>query len=229
MHLENIILHTAATLCPDQACRSYQRITRLNAVLAAKVITFPSNPEELLNCVANGEMKNLHLKFEDIEKVQQDWHEDFIRLVSAILSAVEQCLIRQCSRAMRGMSWQRMDIDLRKKIQTLARLNDPLEFRRTSAASSTGSGGGGKPVAKAFSFGGSSSRTQNLIQVKLAMQASKKTIHTQTNDFQENQNRVTNYNSNYNNVGHGTTGEAKHGFSEDFLSLIFLTFFTSIF
>ncbi|KAL5293024.1 KIAA1107 family protein [Megaselia abdita] len=218
MHLENIILHTAATLCPDQACRSYQRITRLNAVLAAKVITFPSNPEELLNCVANGEMKHLHLKFEDIDKAQQDWHEDFIRLVSAILSAVEQCLIRQCSRAMRGMSWQRMDVDLRKKIQTLARLNDPLEFRRTSAASSSS---GGKPVAKAFSFGGSSSRTQNLIQVKLAMQASKKTIHTQTNDY-ENHNRVTN---NYNNtsnyhVGHGTTGE---NFTEIFASSSFIS------
>jgi len=31
--LETLLLHTAAELTPEQACRSYQRVTRLNTVL----------------------------------------------------------------------------------------------------------------------------------------------------------------------------------------------------
>ncbi|XP_017489219.1 PREDICTED: LOW QUALITY PROTEIN: serine-rich adhesin for platelets-like, partial [Rhagoletis zephyria] len=90
-----------------------------------------------------------------------DWDSEYIRLVSAILSAVEQCLIRQCSRAMRVTAWQRMDLDLRKKIQTLARLTEPMDLKRN------------KQVSKAFTFSGST-RNQDLYQVKLAIQAHSK-------------------------------------------------------
>ncbi|XP_055841411.1 uncharacterized protein LOC129908712 [Episyrphus balteatus] len=165
--LESLLLRTASSLTPDQACRSYQRITRLNTVLSAKILKMP-NFGELAK-----ELQGLH-------EEELEWNEDFIRLISAILSAVEQCLTRQCSRAMRVNAWQRMDLDLRKKIQTLARLTEPVDLRR------------GKAVTKAFSFGGSSNRNQDLYQVKLAIQAHSKrslandsqlfkaTTHTQT-------------------------------------------------
>ncbi|XP_075164043.1 uncharacterized protein LOC142236691 [Haematobia irritans] len=148
-HLEGVLLRTASNLTPDQACRSYQRITRLNTVLQAKVIQMPPGLGELAK-----ELQGL--QEEDLE-----WDTEYIRLVSSILSAVEQCLIRQCSRAMRVTAWQRMDLDLRKKIQTLARLTEPLDLKR------------GKPVSKAFSFGGST-RNQDLQQVKAAIQAHSK-------------------------------------------------------
>ncbi|XP_067644176.1 serine-rich adhesin for platelets [Eurosta solidaginis] len=148
--LESVLLRTASSLTPDQACRSYQRVTRLNAVLQAKVIQMPANLGELAK-----ELQGL--QEEDLE-----WDTEYIRLVSAILSAVEQCLIRQCSRAMRITAWQRMDLDLRKKIQTLARLTEPMDLKRSS-----------KPVSKAFTFSGST-RNQDLYQVKLAIQAHSK-------------------------------------------------------
>lgn len=165
--LESLLLRTASSLTPDQACRSYQRITRLNTVLSAKILKIP-NLGELAK-----ELQGLH-------EEELEWNDDFIRLISAILSAVEQCLTRQCSRAMRVNAWQRMDLDLRKKIQTLARLTEPMDLRR------------GKSVTKAFSFGGSTNRNQDLYQVKLAIQAHSKrslandsqlfkaTTHTQT-------------------------------------------------
>ncbi|XP_036337521.1 serine-rich adhesin for platelets [Rhagoletis pomonella] len=106
--LESVLLRTASSLTPDQACRSYQRVTRLNTVLQAKVIQMPANLGELAK------------ELQGLQEEDLDWDAEYIRLVSAILSAVEQCLIRQCSRAMRVTAWQRMDLDLRKKIQTLA-------------------------------------------------------------------------------------------------------------
>ncbi|XP_054735660.1 uncharacterized protein LOC129242827 [Anastrepha obliqua] len=147
--LESVLLRTASSLTPDQACRSYQRVTRLNTVLQAKVIQMPANLGELAK------------ELQGLQEEDLDWDAEYIRLVSAILSAVEQCLIRQCSRAMRVTAWQRMDLDLRKKIQTLARLTEPMDLKRS------------KPVSKAFTFSGST-RNQDLHQVKLAIQAHSK-------------------------------------------------------
>lgn len=109
--LENLLLKTASTLTAHQACKSYQRCTRLNAVLAANVITIPGN--------------NLTQNIDRQEEM--DWSNEFVRLVSAILSTVEQCLTRQCARAMKVSAWQRMDLELRKKIQQLACLSGPIE------------------------------------------------------------------------------------------------------
>ncbi|XP_065359736.1 uncharacterized protein LOC135953691 [Calliphora vicina] len=161
--LEGVLLRTASSLTPDQACRSYQRITRLNTVLQAKVIQMPAGLGELAK------------ELQGLQEEDLDWDVEYIRLVSSLLSAVEQCLIRQCSRAMRVTAWQRMDLDLRKKIQTLARLTEPLDLKR------------GKPVSKAFSFGGST-RNQDLQQVKLAIQAhSKKALAGDTQLYKATQ------------------------------------------
>jgi BTB/POZ domain-containing protein 8 len=123
-HIENILLRTASTLTPDQACKSYPRANRLNKLLSAKVITMPvsqNNDEGQLEEIKINNLNQIKLHHEQEE---MDWSEDFTRLVSAILSAVEQCLIRQCARAMRVTSWQRMDIELRNKIQKLACLTE---------------------------------------------------------------------------------------------------------
>lgn len=170
--LESSLLRIASSLNPDQSCRSYQRITRLNAVLASKVIKMPRMP--------SGDHHEGHLETTTYEE-EMEWNEEFIRLVSAVLSAVEQCLIKQCARAMRITAWQRMDLELRKKIQKIACLTEPLDLRR------------GKPITKQLSYSsGSGSRTQDLYQVKLAIQAHSKkalaqdtqlyraTTHTQT-------------------------------------------------
>lgn len=148
--LETLLLHTAAELTPEQACRSYQRVTRLNTVLQAKIIQMPANLGQ----------SELARELQGLQEEQLDWQPEYIRLVGALVYAVEQCLIRQCSRAMRVTAWQRMDLELRKKIQTLARLTEPLDMKRQN----------GKPVGKAFSFGGST-RSQDLVQIKLAIQA----------------------------------------------------------
>lgn len=154
--LETLLLQTAAALTPEQACRSYQRVTRLNTVLQAKLIHMPVNLGELAK------------ELQGLQEEQLDWQPEYIRLVSALVYAVEQCLIRQCSRAMRVTAWQRMDLELRKKIQTMARLTEPLDLKRN----------GGKPVSKAFSFGGST-RSQDLVQIKLAIQAQSKRVQAQ--------------------------------------------------
>lgn len=117
--LENLLLRTASTLSPDQACRSYQRVTKLHQVLHSKILTQQQNK---IRTIVGVELD------EDL-----DWDADFIRLVTAILSSVEQCLQRQCSRAMRTSAWQRLDLELRKKIQKLACLTDPLFERRQKA------------------------------------------------------------------------------------------------
>lgn len=118
--LENLLLRSASTLSPDQACRSYQRVTKLHQVLHSKILTQQQNKVRTLVGVDGGN--------DDL-----DWDVDFIRLVGGILSAVEQCLQRQCSRAMRTSAWQRLDLELRKKIQKLACLTDPLFERRQRA------------------------------------------------------------------------------------------------
>ncbi|KAH8296550.1 hypothetical protein KR054_007639 [Drosophila jambulina] len=156
--LETLLLHTAAELTPEQACRSYQRVTRLNTVLQAKLIHMPASLGQ----------SELARELQGLQEEQLDWQPEYIRLVGALVYAVEQCLIRQCSRAMRVTAWQRMDLELRKKIQTLARLTEPLDMKRQN----------GKPVGKAFSFGGSS-RSQDLVQIKLAIQAQTKRAHAQ--------------------------------------------------
>lgn len=117
--LENLLLRSASTLSPDQACRSYQRVTKLHQVLHSKILTQQQNKIRALVAV-------------DVD-AELDWAVEFIRLVGGILSAVEQCLQRQCSRAMRTSAWQRLDLDLRKKIQKLACLTDPLFERRQRA------------------------------------------------------------------------------------------------
>lgn len=115
--LENLLLRIGSTLTADQACRSYQRITRLNVVLGGKTLKMTSS-----GCQINNES--------ELDQDEMDWNPEFLRLVSSILTAVEQCLTRQCSRAMRNNQWQRMDLDLRKKIQKLACLSDPIENKR---------------------------------------------------------------------------------------------------
>lgn len=118
--LENVLLRIGSTLTPEQACKSYQRVTRLNTVLAARVIKMPS----LSNNGSNG---GLHISEYGDDEEEMDWNPEFIRLVSSLLSAVEQCLTRQCARAMRNSQWQRMDLELRTKIQKLACLSDPVD------------------------------------------------------------------------------------------------------
>lgn len=158
--LENLLLRTAAQLTPDQACRSYPRAVRLNQLLTAKVIL--PNPLSNESLQILDRVNSIQLRQED----QDGWNEDFIGLVSALLSASEQCLIRQCSKAMRCSSWQRMDGDLRSKVQKLACLTDTDDLRRLrSSTSSIGS-------ARNYSLSSSvSSRTNDLRQVKLAIQA----------------------------------------------------------
>lgn len=160
LRLENLLLRTAAGLSPDQACRSYPRAVRLNQLLSAKVIL--PNPMSNDSLQTMDRVSSIQLRQED----EGGWNEEFIGLVSALLSATEQCLIRQCSRAMRCSSWNRMDTDLRSKIQKLACLTDTDELRRLrSSNSSIGS-------ARNHSASSSvSSRTNDLRQVKLAIQA----------------------------------------------------------
>lgn len=141
--LENLLLKLASTLTPDQACKSYQRCTRLNSVLASKVYKIPGTNTLITN-----------------SQEDMDWNGDFIRLVSAILSAVEQCLTRQCARAMKVSAWQRLELELRKKIQQLACLSGPSE--RKPRSSSRLSASHNTPYQN---------RIQDLNQLKLAFQA----------------------------------------------------------
>ena len=113
--LENLLLRIGSKLTPEQACRTYQRITRLNAVLGARVLKLSSSGMRIEDGIVH----------EDHEE-EMDWNPEFLSLVGSILSAVEQCLTRQCARAMRHNQWQRMDVELRKKIQKLACLSDPV-------------------------------------------------------------------------------------------------------
>lgn len=165
--LENLLLRTATALTPEQACRSYPRAVRLNQLLTAKVIL--PNPLSNESLQIMDRVSSIQLRQEDQDS---GWNEDFIRLVSALLSAIEQCLIRQCSKAMRCSSWQRMDGELRMKMQKLACLTDTDDLRKLR--SSTSSLGSVRNYSNASSV---SSRTNDLRQVKLAIQAHTRKIH----------------------------------------------------
>lgn len=158
--LENLFLRASAVLTPEQACRSYPRAVRLNQLLTAKVIL--PNPLSNESLQIMDRVNSIQLRQED----QDGWNEEFILLVSALLSAIEQCLIRQCSKAMRCSAWLRMDADLRSKMQKLACLSDNDELRRLR--SSTSSIGSMRNYSASSSV---SSRTNDLRQVKLAIQA----------------------------------------------------------
>lgn len=123
--LENLLLRTASTLTPEQACRSYQRATRLNGALRAKVKKPNSSSESSSQSSSQeGELEE-----------DGTWNGEFLRFVEAILLAVEHCLTRQCARAMRTQQWQRMELELRKRIQGLACLTDSMESKRSSKVS----------------------------------------------------------------------------------------------
>lgn len=122
IRLENNLLRIASTLKPEQACKSYQRIVRLKNVLSADI----SSPyfNERFNIF---DKNNLDSNKED---EFMDWNDDFIKLVNSIVFAIEQCLVRQCERAMKCTSWNRINIEMRKKIQTLASHSESFDVRR---------------------------------------------------------------------------------------------------
>lgn len=176
-HVEPILLRAATSLSPDQACKSYPRATRLHKLLQAKVLTMTATPlssNDNLNIMNIYEKKNkLDIEYSR-EEEEMDWCDEFVGMVNAILSAVEQCLIRQTARAMRVNSWQRMDIELRNKIQKLACLMEPTEERKSRSRYSYSS--------QTSSSSSIHSRTNDLRQVRLAIQAhTKRTFENQNN------------------------------------------------
>lgn len=164
--LENLLLRTAAGLSADQACRSYPRAVRLNQLLTAKVI--------LQNPLSNESLQTMDRVSTKIQLRDEDlgWHEDFVCLVSALMTAIEQNLIRQCSKAMRCSSWQRMDADLRSKMQKLACLTDTDDLRKLRSSASSAASVRNYSVSSSIS-----SRSNDLRQVKLAIQAHNRKIH----------------------------------------------------
>lgn len=122
--LENMLLRAGSSLTADQACRSYQRITRLDTVLKAKVNKLHTS--RIDKSIFMSDYDN-EIDGEDEEEL--DWNPDFIRLVTEMFDAVEQCLVRQCSRAMKCNQWLRMDAETQKKVQKLACLTEPVERR----------------------------------------------------------------------------------------------------
>lgn len=176
-HVEPILLRAATSLSPDQACKSYPRATRLHKLLQAKVLTMTATP---LSSSDNLNIMNIYEKKTKLdieygrEEEEMDWCDEFVGMVNAILSAVEQCLIRQCARAMRVNSWQRMDIELRNKIQKLACLMEPTEERKSRSRYSYSS--------QTSSSSSIHSRTNDLRQVRLAIQAhTKRSFENQNN------------------------------------------------
>ncbi|XP_053683282.1 uncharacterized protein LOC128733598 [Sabethes cyaneus] len=182
LHVEPILLRAATSLSPDQACKSYPRATRLHKLLQAKVLTMTATPlssGDNLNIVNVYEKKSkLDIEF-GREEEEMDWCDEFVGMVNAILSAVEQCLIRQCARAMRVNSWQRMDVELRNKIQKLACLMEPTEERKSRSRYSYSS--------QTSSSSSIHSRTNDLRQVRLAIQA-----HTKRSYENQNNHNINN-------------------------------------
>nr|XP_029716720.1 LOW QUALITY PROTEIN: uncharacterized protein LOC109410272 [Aedes albopictus] len=175
-HVEPILLRAATSLSPDQACKSYPRATRLHKLLQAKVLTMtttPSSNDSNVNILNVYEKKKLDIDYTR-EEEEMDWCDEFVGMVNAILSAVEQCLIRQCARAMRVNSWQRMDIELRNKIQKLACLMEPTEDHRKSRSRYSYS-------SQTSSSSSIHSRTNDLRQVRLAIQAHTKRSYENQN------------------------------------------------
>ncbi|XP_055620095.1 uncharacterized protein LOC129764719 [Toxorhynchites rutilus septentrionalis] len=201
-HVEPILLRAATGLSPDQACKSYPRATRLHKLLQAKVLTMTATPlssNDNLNILnIYDKKKKLDIEYSRHDE-EMDWSDEFVGMVNAILSAVEQCLIRQCARAMRVNSWQRMDIELREKIQKLACLIEPSDERKSRSRYSHSS--------QTSSSSSIHTRTNDLRQVRLAIQAHTKrsyenqnshnvnnrtnTQHTQTTVYHNDLNSVT--------------------------------------
>ncbi|XP_065077701.1 uncharacterized protein LOC135700962 [Ochlerotatus camptorhynchus] len=173
-HVEPILLRAATSLSPDQACKSYPRTTRLHKLLQAKVLTMTTTPSssDNVNILNIYEKKKVDLDY-NREEEEMDWCDEFVGMVNAILSAVEQCLIRQCARAMRVNSWQRMDVELRNKIQKLACLMEPTEDRKSRSRYSYSS--------QTSSSSSIHSRTNDLRQVRLAIQAHTKRSYENQN------------------------------------------------
>lgn len=174
-HVEPILLRAATSLSPDQACKSYPRATRLHKLLQAKVLTMtttPSSNDSNVNILNVYDKKKLDIDYPR-EEEEMDWCDEFVGMVNAILSAVEQCLIRQCARAMRVNSWQRMDVELRNKIQKLACLMEPAEDRKSRSRYSYSS--------QTSSSSSIHSRTNDLRQVRLAIQAHTKRSYENQN------------------------------------------------
>lgn len=139
--LENLLLRTASTLTPEQACRSYQRVQRLNSALRAKV---KQTKEAHGGGGGDGGISSESSTPTSSSSSSGDigadtdtghWNAEFLRFVEAILLAIEHCLTRQCARAMRTQQWQRMELELRKRIQGLACLTDSMESKRSSKVS----------------------------------------------------------------------------------------------
>uniref|UniRef100_A0A182T740 BTB domain-containing protein n=1 Tax=Anopheles maculatus TaxID=74869 RepID=A0A182T740_9DIPT len=199
-HLEPILLPAANNLSPDQACKSYPRATRLQKLLQAKVLTMTtttttstpmssSDNTNVLNVYekqtkagdGGGSRKEVDY---NLQEEEMDWCDEFVGMVNAILSAVEQCLIRQCARAMRVSSWQRMDVELRNKIQKLACLMETAEERKSRSRYSFSS--------QTSSSSSVHSRSNDMRQVRLAIQAHTKRAleNGQSNHNQYNNNRT---------------------------------------
>ncbi|XP_055602760.1 uncharacterized protein LOC129751338 [Uranotaenia lowii] len=178
-HVEPILLRAATSLSPDQACKSYPRATRLHKLLQAKVLTMTATPSsDNMNVINIYDKKNkIDIEYSR-EEEEMDWCEEFVGMVNAILSAVEQCLIRQCARAMRVNSWQRMDVELRNKIQKLACLMEPTEERKSRSRYSYSS--------QTSSSSSIHSRTNDLRQVRLAIQAHTKRSYENHNNHNLN-------------------------------------------
>ncbi|XP_058120334.1 uncharacterized protein LOC131282410 [Anopheles ziemanni] len=201
-HVEPILLPAANNLSADQACKSYPRATRLHKLLQAKVLTMTTTTTTPMSSSDNTNVVNIYEKQSkaggrkevdyNLQEEEMDWCDEFVGMVNAILSAVEQCLIRQCARAMRVSSWQRMDVELRNKIQKLACLLETTDERKSRSRYSYSS----QTTSSSSSI---HSRTNDLRQVRLAIQAhtkrayenggtagNNKTQHTQTNIVQQN-------------------------------------------
>lgn len=154
--LEHSILKAAASLSPEQACKSYPRAVRLNALLNAKLIKFPSP----LSSESFKPFDRIQLRDED-EEIQ--WNDEFVKLVSALLSAIEQVLIQKCSRAMKCTAWLRMDTDLRSKIQKIACVTESDDMRKTLRSSVNSLG-------TASVSSSTTTRANDLRQVKLVIE-----------------------------------------------------------
>lgn len=166
--LEHSILKAAAKLSPEQACKSYPRAVRLNTLLNAKLIKFPSP----LSNESFNPFERIQLRDED---QGEEWNGEFIKLVSAMLCAVEQSLIRQCNKAIKCSSWLRIDSDLRSKIQKIACVteNDDNVSRRNLRSSVTSLGS-----VRSNSASSTTSRANDLRQVKLVIQAHSQKLKT---------------------------------------------------
>ncbi|XP_052873676.1 serine-rich adhesin for platelets [Anopheles cruzii] len=200
-HVEPVLLPAANNLSPDQACKSYPRATRLHKLLQAKVLTMTTTTTTTTTTatplagdtsVVNVYEKQQGKRPKDDykrheEEEEMDWCDEFVGMVNAILSAVEQCLIRQCARAMRVSSWQRMDVELRNKVQKLACLMETTDERKSRSRYSFSS--------QTSSSSSVHSRTNDLRQVRLAIQAhNKRAYEGNGNRTQQTQTTVAQHN-----------------------------------